>query len=262
MKILLVDDEPIVRRGLRQMIRNFHAPFKAILEASNGQEAIILTRQYRPEIVLLDIRMPGLDGVTAANMIKQVDRRIKIIFLTAYAQFDYAQAAIRCGVRDYLVKPVHPDQLEQAITACLEESSETYVALPDGNLTRAQQLVASAVSYILQNYMRPLRLEDLARQAHVSPAYLSYLFSQEQGQTCIEFLTATRLHRAKELLAFDVGSSISDIAWQVGYENTNYFSRVFKRYIGVTPTEYRKNSALSGNAIHAVTGESAPKRSG
>lgn len=95
MKILLVDDEPIVRRGLKQMIRNFNAPFETILEARTGQEAITLTRQYRPEIVLLDIKMPGLDGVTVANVIKQVDQRIKVIFLTAYARFDYAQAAIR-----------------------------------------------------------------------------------------------------------------------------------------------------------------------
>ena len=86
MKILLVDDEPIVRRGLRKMIKDFNFSFDAILEAGTGQEAVVLTEQHQPEIILLDIKMPGQDGITAAPKIKQVNPQTMIIFLTAYAR--------------------------------------------------------------------------------------------------------------------------------------------------------------------------------
>ncbi|HHW40776.1 MAG TPA: response regulator [Syntrophomonadaceae bacterium] len=242
MKILLADDEPIVRRGLKQMIKNLNFSFAAVLEAATGQEAIALTGRYRPEIILLDVKMPGLDGIAAAQKIKQVNPQTRIIFLTAYARFDYARAAVRCGAKDYLVKPVHPDELKRAIGACLEELSAVRpsAAGPDVGLTRPRQFVKSAAAYILQNYMKPLTLEEVARQVHLSPAYFSYLFRREQGRTFTDYLTATRLDKAKELLRTDPSLSISEVAGQVGYEDANYFSRLFKKKTGLTPARYRK----------------------
>jgi len=242
MKILLADDEPIVRRGLKQMIKNLNFSFDTILEATTGQEVIALTEQYRPEIILLDIKMPGIDGIAAAQKIKQLSPQTRIIFLTAYACFDYARAAVRCGAKDYLVKPVHPDELKRAIGACLEELSAVRpsAAGSDGGLTRPRQLVKSAVAYILQNYTKPLTLEEVAQQVHLSPAYFSYLFRREQGRTFTDYLTATRLDKAKELLRADPALSISDVAGQVGYEDANYFSRLFKKKTGFTPARYRK----------------------
>lgn len=242
MKILLADDEPIVRRGLKQMINNFNFPFKAILEAGSGQEAVVLAERYQPEIILMDIKMPGQGGIAAAQTIKQVNPQTRIIFLTAYAHFNYAQEAVRCGAKDYLVKPVHPEDLRQVINICVEEISASRLTMPcpNSSLTRSQQFVKSAVNYVLKNYVKPLTLEEVAQQVHLSPAYFSYLFSREQGQTFTEFLIATRLEEAKELLKTDPALSISDIAGQVGYEDANYFSRVFKKKTGNTPARYRK----------------------
>jgi len=245
-KILLVDDEPIVRRGLKQMIKNFNFSFNAILEAGTGPDAVVLAEQYRPEVILLDIKMPGQDGLAVAQKIMQVNPHTRIIFLTAYAHFNYAQEAIRCGAKDYLLKPVHPEDLRQAINICVEEISASRLTTPRPNssLTRPQQFVKSAVDYISEHYMKPLTLEDLAQQVHLSPAYFSYLFSREQGQTLTEFLTATRLGEAKELLKTNPVLSISDIAEQVGYEDANYFSRLFKKKTGITPGRYRKRHQI------------------
>ncbi len=242
MKILLADDESIVRSGLKQMIKNFNFSFDTILEAGTGQETVLITEQYHPEIILLDIKMPGLNGIAAAQKIKQVNPQTMIIFLTAYAHFNYAQEAVRCGAKDYLVKPVHPEELKQAIHICVEEISASRLTAPysEKNLTRSQQIVKSAVDYILKNYMKPLTLEEVAQQVHLSPAYFSYLFSREQGQTFTEFVTAARLEEAKKLLSSALTLSISDIARQVGYEDANYFSRVFKKKTGTTPARYRK----------------------
>lgn len=246
MKILLADDEPIVRRGLRQMIANFNFSFTIILEAGTGQEAVVLAKQYRPDIVLLDIKMPGQDGIAAAKKIMQLNPQTRIIFLTAYAYFNYAQEAVRCGAKDYLVKPVHPEDLRQAIIICLEEieAFRLTVTCPS-NLTRSQQYVKSAVDYVVKNYMKPLTLEDVAQQVHLSPAYFSYLFSREQGQTLTEFLTTIRLEKAKELLKTNPTLSISDIAEQIGYDDANYFSRLFKKKTGTTPGLYRKKHEVT-----------------
>lgn len=246
MKILLADDEPIVRRGLRQMIENFNVSFNTILEAGTGQEAVALAKQYRPEIILLDIKMPGQDGIAAAQKIMQVNPQTKIIFLTAYAYFNYAQEAVRCGAKDYLVKPVHPEDLRQAISVCVEEiaASRLTVTCPS-SLTRSQQYVKSAVDYVLKNYMKSLTLEEVAQQVHLSPAYFSYLFSREQGQTLTEFLTTIRLEKAKEMLKTNPVLSISDIAEQAGYEDANYFSRLFKKKTGTTPGHYRKKHKVT-----------------
>jgi YesN/AraC family two-component response regulator len=108
-----------------------------------------------------------------------------------------------------------------------------------------QQIIGLAVDYILQQYMRPLTLDELARQAHLSPAYFSCLFSRKKRQTFTEFLTSTRLNKAKELLASGTKSPISDIARWVGYEDANYFSQVFKKNVGMSPTSYRKRITMT-----------------
>jgi len=139
-------------------------------------------------------------------------------------------------------EPIHPKDLRQVISGCVEEisGSRSTATGSQNGLTRSQQFVKSAVEYIAKNYMKPLTLEQAARQVHLSPAYFSCLFSREQGQTFTEFLTATRLEKAKELLRTAPALPISDIAGEVGYEDVSYFSRVFKKKIGTTPAHYRK----------------------
>jgi len=233
MKILLVDDEPVVRRALKMMIQNEGFPFEVVLEAGTGQEAVLLVEQHHPEVILLDIKMPGLDGISAAKKIKTITPQCNIVFLTAYAKFDYAQAAIRCNARDYLVKPVNQDELRLIIADCIGE------IVPPIHLSHIQRILKTTVEYILENFAKPLTLEAIAQQVHLSPAYFSSLFKREQGQTLTEFLTQVRLEKAKELLRGNPSLSIYEISKQVGYEDANYFSRIFKKKMGISPIAYR-----------------------
>jgi len=174
-KILLVDDETVVRRGLKAMIQNAKFQFEVTLEASTGLEAIKIVEQHRPEIILLDIKMPGLDGISAAKQIKEIAPQCKIIFLTAYAKFDYAQEALRCKASDYLVKPVNPQELKLTISNCIEE------LFPHLTISHAQQVITNAITYILENIQKPVTLDDVAERAHLSPTYFSSLFRKETG---------------------------------------------------------------------------------
>lgn len=234
MKILLVDDESVVRRGLKAMINNAKFPFDVILEATTGNEAVMIVEEHKPEIILLDIKIPGIDGINAAKKIKNISPQSKIIFLTAYAKFDYAQEALRSKASDYLVKPVNPEELKLTISNCIDE------LFPYLTMSHVQQVFKNVIAYILENIDKPITLENVAERAHLSPSYFSTLFRKERGKTFSEFLISARMEKAKALLRENASLSIFEISEQVGYEDANYFSRIFKKKTGISPNAYRK----------------------
>lgn len=121
MKLLIVDDEPLIRKGIRLIIENSPLSFTDILEAGSGREAVKLARKSDPEIILMDIKMPGQDGISAAKEIKTFKSSCIVVFLTAYDRFDFAREAVRCQARDYLLKPVTPESLINTLRHCLKE---------------------------------------------------------------------------------------------------------------------------------------------
>lgn len=143
MKLLIADDEPLIRQGVRFMLEGSHLLFDDILEADSGRTAVKLAQQHSPEIILMDIKMPGLDGISAAKQICGFNSDCKIIFLTAYDRFDYAREAVRCRARDFLVKPVCREDLINIIEICSEEINQ-YI----GNKHREEQIKKELFSSI------------------------------------------------------------------------------------------------------------------
>ncbi|MGB9846392.1 MAG: response regulator, partial [Desulfotomaculales bacterium] len=123
MKLLIADDEPLIRQGLRRMLEDSPLFFDDILEAENGRVAVKLALQHKPEIILMDIKMPGLCGIGAAREINSLGANCRIVFLTAYGRFDFAREAVRCRARDFLVKPVSREDLVNTLAVCKEEIS-------------------------------------------------------------------------------------------------------------------------------------------
>lgn len=103
----------------------------------------------------------------------------------------------------------------------------------------SRQIVQQASIYIYRNFKKPISLEEVAKHVHLSPTYFSYLFSQVRKQSFSSFLIETRLEKAKELLENYPNISISEISRMIGYNDSNYFSRVFKKNIGISPSAYR-----------------------
>jgi two-component system response regulator YesN len=110
-KVLIVEDEPLERKALVYILQQSGLPLADIGEAVNGRQAVAKTLKKQPEIIIMDIKMPGIDGLEAARRIKAGCPGCKIIFLTAYGHFDYAQQAIQIGTEDYIVKPVNSEKL-------------------------------------------------------------------------------------------------------------------------------------------------------
>lgn len=127
-KLLVVDDEQVERSGLRMMVGRLLPNVEIVGEAANGREAIEFVERYRPDIVTMDIKMPGIDGLQATREILKKYPAVKIIIFSAYDTFAYAQEAMQLGIKDYVLKPYTKEEVVKVINRIVhiieEERSE------------------------------------------------------------------------------------------------------------------------------------------
>lgn len=121
MKVLFIDDEPLIRKGLQLVIPWKKYGFTEFLEAEDGPEGLTIIEEENPELVLLDIHMETMSGLSVAKKARERDFSGRIIILSGYSDFEYAKSAIDYGVTSYLLKPVDPEQLTEAILKSLDE---------------------------------------------------------------------------------------------------------------------------------------------
>lgn len=112
--ILVVDDHAVVRQGIRAFLET-QPDLKVIAEAASGQEGIALAKQHLPDVVLMDLVMPGLDGVAATRQVKQASPRTQVVVLTSYHNDEHIFPAIRAGALSYVLKEISPDDLADVV---------------------------------------------------------------------------------------------------------------------------------------------------
>lgn len=249
-RILIADDEPIERAVIGKAIRNYFDDEVEVFEAVNGREAIEIFRRENCQIAVLDISMPGIDGLDAAEEIRKESESCSIIFLTAYDEFDYAKRAIKVRALDYLLKPSTREELimvlEEAIHLADQDTAERRTSdISQDNKEDEKpepmknQLFTEYIrGYIETHYMDDISLQDVAAQLHYSDAYFCRFFKQNFDKNFIMYLSELRVEKAKELLE-DMTINVKDISNKVGFRDSSYFTKVFKRITGVTPSEYR-----------------------
>mgnify|MGYP001086799476 FL=1 len=275
-RILIADDEMIEREVLCKTLRKNLKDKCIIFQAENGREALEAYEEYKIQIAILDIEMPGINGIEAAEEIRKNDKKCCIIFLTAFDEFAYAKKAITVRALDYLLKPYEENELmlvmEEAIRL-VSEQEETYSAWPKNRETESAEEKASqekkakkepeedvkepeALSedeyenvrlsgvkemieqHIFENYRKDISMQELAHAMNYSEAYFCKLFKQCFGKNFTSYLTEYRVDAAKKLLE-DPMVNIKEIGRTVGYGDSNYFTKVFRRVTGISPTEYR-----------------------
>ncbi|MFZ5945677.1 MAG: response regulator transcription factor [Bacillota bacterium] len=249
LRLLIVDDEYLERMVLRHHIeKDPSLQIKIVGEASSGREAIAVYQKTNPDIILMDIKMPELDGLQTAEIIKQQNSGVEIIFISAYSYFSYAKQAIKLRPSDYLLKPVKPEELYQSIRKAiqfLEEknaskfSTKKLQDLPPEAQLDENFLVSQLKEYIAKNYKNKITLDDLAQIVHYNPSYISSLFKKITGLGINDYITSIRIKEAAKLLV-ETDKSIDDIASIVGLSNNSYITYLFKKSVGVTPSTYRR----------------------
>ena len=274
-KVAIVDDEPVIVRGLTKMIPWESYNCRVVGTAGDGQEGMKLIREQKPDILISDICMPGIDGLTMIAGMKSEFGHMQITILTGFRDFDYAQQAIRLGVTRFLLKPSKMDELEEAVRVMIENlEKQGITGKEDGtdegvgeNTPKAEGnregeegkekaepsegkegeetdspascfIVKNALAYIEENYREKLKLSDVADQIYVSQWHLSKLLNKHTGQNFSEILNTIRIEKAKELLK-DPSLRIGDIVEEVGFLDVAHFSRVFKKQAGISANEYR-----------------------
>lgn len=240
-KVVLVDDEPLIVEGLRQVVDWAGHSCQVAATACDAASGARAIREHRPDILFTDIKMPGEDGLTMLAGLKGEFPGMQIAVLTGYRDFEYAQRAIHLGVSRFLLKPSKMNELEEALahmTAQLDRLSPEEKAEEQPDTTANSFIVRQARAFIAQHCAEKLSLQDVADHCFISQWHLSKLLNRHSGQTFYDLLNAERMRRAKELLE-EPALRISEIAEQVGYADTAHFSRVFKKLEGVAPGEWR-----------------------
>lgn len=273
-RILIAEDEFIERMVLKKILEKKFGDQCEVLEAENGTQALEIFRSTDIHIVILDIEMPGIKGVQAAEIMRREKQGFCIIFLTAYDKFEYAKKAIAVRAMDYLLKPyserelisvvdeaIHLTEKYEKVHTGREEESVAEVEETDLSLmgdynqallteegiddgtgeippSRLNVLVAMVEEYVKKNFMHEISMQDAARAVNYSDAYFSKMFKQQFGLNFTAYLTEYRIEEAKKMLC-QPAISVKDIGVRVGYPDSNYFARVFRRMNGVSPSEYR-----------------------
>ena len=246
LKVLIVDDETVVRRGIVLGMNWASMDCVVVGEAANGEEGLAAAERYNPSLIITDVRMPRMDGIEMMRRLRERDCTAHFIVLTAYDEFDYARSALRYGAADYLLKPFHDGELEETIARIRSRAQAAAPAapaapvLPEGQGPEKSKYVREALTYLSEHYNDPdISVSSVARSLGVSDGHLSHVFKKETSYTLSAYLTNYRMHKATELLR-DCRVKVYEVAESVGYRDITYFSSAFKKSVGMSPSEYQK----------------------
>jgi YesN/AraC family two-component response regulator len=247
-RVVLVDDEHVILNGLARAVPWESMNCRVIGTASNGEEGLRLIREQRPDILMTDIRMPNMDGLSMVAALRSEFPRLQITVLTAFRDFEYAQTALNLGVCRYLLKPSKMDELYEAIRT-MTARLDALPPLPAGEEPEEEPggkagnfIVRQALDYMQAHCAEHLSLNDVAEHVYVSQWHLSKLLNRKTDQSFFDLLAGMRIARAKELLK-DPALRIHEIAEETGFSDVAHFSRSFKKITGCTPGEYRNQQA-------------------
>lgn len=234
-QVIIADDERAIRTGLKIIVDWNALGFEVAGCAANGDEALEMLRGKKIDVLLADIRMPGLDGIGLAQKVRGLQLPTVTILMSGYRDFEYARQAVSIGVREYLLKPIDEHALQELLRHVHDElDAESRKAEPN----EEKVLIARIRNMIAENYAQNLSLKSIAQQLNYNPAYLGRLFRSQTGSIFRDELNLTRVRHAAELLKTS-RLCIYEIAERVGYQDTNYFSRIFHEIYGVSPGEYK-----------------------
>lgn len=246
MKIMIVDDEKLLRNGFRYMADWEEKGVTIVGEAINGQDALDQIPLLQPDIVITDIKMPIMDGVTLTQNIKMLYPHISVVVLSSYDDYDYVRDSMKLGASDYLLKAaIDVDELYEILQRLyippspitLDASYEQPLVL--SHTTSNTQFIESIIAYIEEHYTENISLSSIADNFYINKNYLCNLFKAETETTINEYIASLRIEKAKALMRTK-NISLYQIASDIGYQNQPYFNRVFKRKTGFSPSEYMK----------------------
>lgn len=242
-KILIVDDnEEIIKLITLKLEEKY-----SVIGIMDNEKIFDYLYQEKPDLILLDIMMPGMSGI---EVLKQIRKKlsIPIIMITALNKKKHILDSWGKGANFYFEKPIDFNSLREKIDELLafrkkenRNFSEQVKFYYFNKKIRPE--IITLIEFIENNYQKKITLSELSSIVNLHPYYLSKLFKKETGFLITKFITKYRLCIADKLLK--KGTRINQIAYQLGYSDEKYFNRVYKKLNGITPSEYRHKYTLS-----------------
>jgi YesN/AraC family two-component response regulator len=258
MNLLIVNDmEPIMRFLADEIAWERHG-ISSVFRAYSANEARGILSENHIDLLLCDIQMPGENGLGLVRWVVDSGMDVDCVFLTCYANFDYAKEAINLGCLDYILFPAKADDIGCAVQVAIDKRAAQKEKdrlsqfgqywidsrrMPDMDAgmqaaKTPRTVVDEAIDYIMQNLSAEISITEMAKRNYLSPCYFSRLFKKHIGLSISQFIIREKMQLAAELLV-KTNMPISAIASKTGYDNYSHFTATFKKAFAKTPSEYR-----------------------
>lgn len=236
-KLVIIDDEDKIVNGIGGLFPWEQIGYKVVGMFTSAKKALEYIEKNQVDVVLTDIEMPDMSGISLSKELMRFPG-IHTVLFSSYSNYEYFRSAIQNGVVDYLLKPVQYGALLECfekVSMKLAAEQQIQASEPKGYY---EQIISKVLNYLRENY-RNASLAQAATVVNLSPAYLSRLFKERNGTSFSEIVLQIRMEKAKEMLG-DSKYKSYEIAYNVGYNNPKNFSRAFKEFYSISPSEYRK----------------------
>lgn len=238
---LIVDDEADVLADLAENINWKRVGIRKIFKALSVREAMESYRLYRQDVIISDMEMVGESGLDLLRKLRDGNEDVLFLFLTCHPDFHYMQQAMRLGSCDYLLKPAAYGEVEDVLIRLISGLDVRTADIVSGSdpIRGDEDLAQAAKSFIKDHLVEKLMVGDIAAVLGCSESHLMKAFKSDTGWSIVEYISGERIGLASHMLR-TTDWSVSMISSMCGYDDSAYFTRVFRRLKGMTPSDYRK----------------------
>lgn len=238
LRVLLVDDEIMIREGFKRLFDWDGHDCEVVGEAADGMEALAQIDALCPDIAIMDINIPIMNGLKVIQLARIKHPSMAFVIVSGYDDFAYCREALRLQITDYILKPVNYEEFGTCIDNLKIALFQRQTAA--GQEVQEERPIQAIARYLREHLAEDVSLSVLAEEFHMSAQYISQLFKSEIGVNFLAYLTNIRMERAKHLL-LTTPLSVAEVSEQSGYGDYRVFTKVFKKSEGITPSQYRRD---------------------
>jgi len=244
-RAIVVDDEPAALERYAAYVGDYGKGFTVAAACRSAADAFAAALREKPDLLFADIRMPGEDGLSLLRRLRESGWTGLAVVISGYDDFAYAQAAIRLGAFDFILKPVFPEDMRAVLDRTFERlrprRTRSSPADPRAGGEELPAPVRKVIAFIESRYDARFTLDEAARAAGVSTTWISSTFKRIYGCSPMEYARRYRTEKAAELLT-GTDLPIKAIAEALAFPDLPTFSKLFRKISGVSPGAYRRTS--------------------
>lgn len=238
LRVLLVDDEIMIREGFKKLFDWEAHECVVVGEAADGMEAITKIDEEQPDIVIMDINIPIINGLKVIQLSRVKYPSMAFVIVSGYDDFSYCREALRLQITDYILKSVNYEKFGSCIDRLKISLYNNEVK--EKPVVKKERVITGITKYMQEHLSEDVSLHILSEEFHLNSQYISQLFKNEIGVNFLTYLTNIRMEHAKKLL-LSTSLSIAEVSEQSGYGDYRVFTKVFKKSEGITPSQYRRD---------------------